>query len=422
MRIRVVTFPPLSTTKVWSSLSNLPSAATVNDLKHSLCKQVPALKGLKTDQIRLFVDDFELLEALSIDVVRENDTVQVKRIGYSQTSILRKRKRSPSSSSSSFSSSSSSSSEASSDSSSDSESTTDSASDSGPSLSKPKAVKPSERQPVNKRPPVPPGKGKPATHRRNIRRRKKLQHERNTVLRDPDDPTVGVNAIPIGNHNRAETAETTTQTIADDREELTMASLSNKNKRRGFKSAMGKEVPSKIVFSGQVDSKTNVRALASTPRMVPPSEKQEKGLLPPNIFVTSVDVEEGFRQGKKPKSVIPNVKRSGTPPASCSAGVFDYAAIESKWDSLGLVSSVTELPTGTIVGWKALGINPVTITPEVMLHVGAVVSCDENQVTVKISDRTGALLGSEEDVEEIEESHSWGDIVNQWRIMTLGRL
>src|SRR5258705_204495 len=76
MRIRVFTFPPLPITKVWSSLGNLPSSATVGDLKRSLCKQVPALKGLKSDEIRLFVDDFELLEVLSIDIVRENDTVE----------------------------------------------------------------------------------------------------------------------------------------------------------------------------------------------------------------------------------------------------------------------------------------------------------------------------------------------------------
>lgn len=76
MRIRVSTVPPLSPARVWSSLSSLPSAATVNDLKHSLCTQIPALKGLRSDHIQLFVDDFELLDTLPTDVVRENDHVQ----------------------------------------------------------------------------------------------------------------------------------------------------------------------------------------------------------------------------------------------------------------------------------------------------------------------------------------------------------
>jgi len=53
-----------------------------------------------------------------------------------------------------------------------------------------------------------------------------------------------------------------------------------------------------------------------------------------------------------------------------------------------------------------------------MLHVGTVVSCDENQATVIFSDWTGARLGNGEDVEEIEESHEWGEIVGQWRIVS----
>ena len=293
------------------------------------------------------------------------------------------------------------------------------------------------------RPPVPPGMGKPATHSRNVRRRRKLQHERNTITIDSDDPTVGVNAIPLGNHDRVQVPEVTPQTIVGDHGEyadLTMASLSNKNKKKGFKNAMGKQVPPKIIFSEQVDSNPNVNGRVQAPalRLIPPSEKQEKGLLPPNIFVTSVNVEEGMRPSKKSKSVIPDTKRSETPSVGHVAGEFDRVAIQARWDSLGLVTSMTGLPAGTIVGWKvcptlsleqgrngrneltyqALGINPVTITPEVILHVGTVVGCDENQVTVKFEDWTGVRLGPEEDVEEVEESHEWGEVVGQWRIVS----
>lgn len=204
---------------------------------------------------------------------------------------------------------------------------------------------------------MPPGLGKPATHSRNVRRRRKLQHERNATIQDPDDPTVGVNAIPLGNHNRAEVLEVTPQTTVGSHGEfadLTMASLSNKNKRKGFKNAMGKEVPSKIVFSEQVDSNASTNGVqTSAPRLVPPSEKQEEGLLPPNVFVTSVDVEEGLRPSKKSKSDISNnTKRLGTPPVGRTTGGIDRAGIEAEWDSLELVSGVTGLPTGTVVGWK----------------------------------------------------------------------
>jgi len=199
--------------------------------------------------------------------------------------------------------------------------------------------------------------GKPATHSRNIRRRRKLQHEQSAAVRDPDDPTVGVNAIPLGSHSSIGDPEASAQTIVGVHGEftdLTMGSLSNKNKKRGFKNAMGKEVPPKIIFSEQVDSNTalNGRVQAPAPRLVPPSEKQENGLLPPNVFVTSVDVEEGLRPNKKPKPIIAETKPSETPLVGCTAGEIDRTAIQARWDSLALVSSVTGLPTGTIVGWK----------------------------------------------------------------------
>jgi len=205
---------------------------------------------------------------------------------------------------------------------------------------------------------VPPGLGKPATHSRNIRRRRKVQHARSVATLVPDDPVVGVNAIPLGDHNTIEAAEIIPQTTVGSHGEfagLTMASLSNKNKRKGFKNAMGKEVRSKIVFSEQVDSNTNANGgvQLSAPRLVPPSEKQEKGLLPQNVFVTSVDVEEGLGPSKKSKSDISNnTKRFESPPVGRTTGEIDRAVIEVKWDSLELVSSVTGLSTGTIVGWK----------------------------------------------------------------------
>lgn len=136
-----------------------------------------------------------------------------------------------------------------------------------------------------------------------------------------------------------------------------MATLSNKNKRRGFKNAMGKEVPSKIVFSEQVDPNAdlNGQSQALIPRLVPPSEKQEEGLLPPNVFVTSVDVEGALQTKKgsdRPGSAIQKTDQSKMPPAGHSTEEIDRAAIEAKWDSLGFVSDMTELPTGTIMGWK----------------------------------------------------------------------
>jgi hypothetical protein len=55
----------------------------------------------------------------------------------------------------------------------------------------------------------------------------------------------------------------------------------------------------------------------------------------------------------------------------------------------------------------------------VTLHIGTVVNCDESKVTVKISDWAGFRIGVEDDTEEIEESHPWGEIVGQWRIISV---
>ena len=168
---------------------------------------------------------------------------------------------------------------------------------------------------------------------------------------------MGVNAIPLGNHNVTEVPAATPQPIVSVHGEfadLTMASLSNKNKKRGFKNAMGKEVPPKINFLEQACPDTNVngRVQVPAPRLVPPSEKQEKGLLPPNVFVTSVNVEEGLRRRKKLTAVIPNTQRSEAPPVGRTPGELDRTAVQAKWDSFGLVTSMTGLSTGTTVGWK----------------------------------------------------------------------
>ena len=53
-----------------------------------------------------------------------------------------------------------------------------------------------------------------------------------------------------------------------------------------------------------------------------------------------------------------------------------------------------------------------------MLYAGAVVGCDENQVTVKFSGWTDVLHGSGEGVEEVEESHALADVIDHWRIIT----
>ena len=130
-------------------------------------------------------------------------------------------------------------------------------------------------------------------------------------------------------------------------DQVMMSSLRNKNKRKGFKLSMMKPIPQKVVFGGGVvvpeafvaesspyaesDNLKSQLALSASasitsshtgpkfkstsgagvsgplPRLIPPSELQELGKLPPNMFVTSVDVEDGLwtkskRRKKKKKT------------------------------------------------------------------------------------------------------------------------
>lgn len=101
---------------------------------------------------------------------------------------------------------------------------------------------------------------------------------------------------------------------------IMMASLSNKNKRKGFKQAMASALPKKIIFAApdaelappeaepaplpfQAASSSEVTAAAPNifPRLIPPSEKQQNGQIPANMIVTSIDVEEGLYPERKSK-------------------------------------------------------------------------------------------------------------------------
>ena len=175
-----------------------------------------------------------------------------------------------------------------------------------------------------------------------------------------------------------------------------MASLSNKNKRKGFKRAMANALPKKIVFSGSADptaaeveqaplpfSATPVAEMTASapnifPRLIPPSEKQEKGQLPVNLFVTSIDVEEGMhttrKKGKGKKeaansSVGPSLMEAENivldygemddhiptqrePDLSSTPASGDWSNVEKRWDRLVKIGDGMQLAVGTLVGWK----------------------------------------------------------------------
>ena len=172
-----------------------------------------------------------------------------------------------------------------------------------------------------------------------------------------------------------------------------MGTLRNKNKKKGFKQSMSGPIPRKIVFPNQnqigesdatfdAHAPDNQALEASSRRLVPPSELQHSGLLPSNVFVTSVDVEEHIwgssasqkKKGKKRKSAkryddngyeeyeddiqeLPyddGTQAEGAIPENSTEVDWDKA--EKLWEASSLVEDV-RLAKGVIVGWKVASIS-----------------------------------------------------------------
>lgn len=77
MRFRIITSPPLPFVKSWFLLADsvLQRKQTIQDLKYDLCKRIEELVSLQSNEFKLSIDDFDLPDGESIDVIRENDLV-----------------------------------------------------------------------------------------------------------------------------------------------------------------------------------------------------------------------------------------------------------------------------------------------------------------------------------------------------------
>lgn len=143
---------------------------------------------------------------------------------------------------------------------------------------------------------VPPGYGKLQTRSRNLRRRLRRMHEREGAG-ESGGPVSGANAVVPGEH-----AAVTPDASQDAHAVPALLSLSlrNKNKAKNFRALMGRPLAPKIIFGDQEGDGT--ASAPALPRLIPPSSRAS---LPPNLFVTSVDVEAGLcREGTKRKMRI----------------------------------------------------------------------------------------------------------------------
>lgn len=311
---------------------------------------------------------------------------------------------------------------------------------------------------------MPPGQGKPSTHSRNRRRKKKREYQKliktgllealpevstiqkrlseaNNVPLGPSRipgiiepvseplPTSAlarssestasqravalsnnsaVTSIPIQDQREAQDATSTSNAeyVYVTPDQVMMGSLRNKNKKKGFKQSMAGPIPRKIVFSHDDPNKlvsstskpdtqevnaTDLQlSLVSKLNLISPSELQEQGKLPPNMFVTCVDVKAGDldfgdlssrKKGKKRKkkaqgneydwdlawedgygeerydndgmSYSDTVTRyDGTPSKPSSADVVDWPKAEKCWETSFVVENPEQIKIGATVGWK----------------------------------------------------------------------
>ncbi|KAG2344969.1 hypothetical protein BDR05DRAFT_960940 [Suillus weaverae] len=472
MRLKISTIHPLGPFKAWFALDD--EAHTIAQLKCALCARLPI--GIQADNITLVMDEYDLLDESPISILRDGDAVCIKHAAAtSRPSLLsnrvplpatqkRKRRASTSSEPSSSSSSSSSSSDSSDDSSSSS-SSSDSDSDSDTDAPKPPCQPSGKRAATTTKSKtlqdnisfVPPGYGKPSTRNRNLRRRRKRVAEHDQPPDEPLAPTSGANAVlplPIQQNNL--TRPSSEAYVADAEPEpepnVMMISLRNKNKKKNFRQLMDKPLPPKIVFAELENAParadppdklapagtSNSEKVAVPPvkhaRLIPPSERDD---LPSNIFVTSVDVEEGQRSKKKRRSKEQLVTAS-CDNESCTADfTLDYGLAEvpmtnpgealhlraeQQWDLLPQLTSASQVKVDNVVAYKGLAINPMTWTPEMLIKVARVMSLSSTHVTTSTLQRSAQVsFGGLTDVteaEEEDETYTWADILSQdWRVV-----
>ncbi|TDL14653.1 hypothetical protein BD410DRAFT_902954, partial [Rickenella mellea] len=291
-------------------------------------------------------------------------------------------------------------------------------------------------------PHVPPGHGKSSTHSRNARRKLKRQALREQSLNTGQFVSnSSANAVPVGVRTRgdASTGDDVTEKIAVNADvgasaatpistgQSIASTLKNKNKKNGFKRTMSTATAQHIVFAASTpmtDSQSphnfavaldldllsrpasppSMERQDTRPRLIPPSEKQDAGLLPPNLFVTSIELEDdpskwsrkkkrkqrdgyGYNEVNEYGGISNDGKAySGAGRRDSDVEILDYGVeesggvsasvdwtkVERHWASFASVSDHTLLKPDTLIGWKTLDINPSTCTPEMMVKLARI--------------------------------------------------
>ncbi|KAG8962826.1 hypothetical protein FRC03_003726 [Tulasnella sp. 419] len=219
-----------------------------------------------------------------------------------------------------------------------------------------------------------------------------------------------------------------------------MYHLRNSNKKKGFKATLQSRQPlngnGKIVFLEQTPdtSTASQRRKSGNARLIPPSERTD---LPPNVFVTSVDVEAGLWDGvedkappssKKVEATTRKAEKNVDQQADQSSGEFQKTGeywksaaarqqAETNFDKLPSVGA--SLLPNTIVAWKALAIDPIHLTPQLALHLGKVTSVKDGMVTVGVFDQPKELSFGKSKLDDMVDEKDGGDGVEEEMTLNL---
>jgi len=167
------------------------------------------------------------------------------------------------------------------------------------------------------------------------------------------------------------------------------------------------------------------------------------------MLVSSVDVEEGLNNNGKwnkqkqkqkqnaqdgvyyeeeggtdmwmdPESLYADADSNHEPKMQAPPDAPSYEAAERAWSTYLKITAPEELnEEGRIVGWWALGINPITYTPENLLTLARLVSSSTEVCTVTLVRRPGenksGMLSFED---EVCEEYTWADVLaGGWKLV-----
>ncbi|KAJ7604039.1 hypothetical protein DFH06DRAFT_1391663 [Mycena polygramma] len=309
---------------------------------------------------------------------------------------------------------------------------------------------------------VPPGKGKPSTHSRNQRRRLKQIANKTASAPLPDFVST-TNATPMakpeaeaerrakarqsrihgpapdvasalnsafGGNDQAGRLDPGALDASPESASSTMMSMIPKSKNKNKSRRGGEEIDPrsrKIVFGTppleETPREANEEARVHRAVLIPPSALAEH-LIPSNVFITSIDVEEGLKKAKKKKRRVEEPEIWNEPvldtpvldygeemnvEAPCTVNL-DLSAID--FDAAPLITSHAQLTKGCIIGFKGLLMNLKTFSPEIGKRYGRVLNwVEENAVTIR-----PVLEGEEEDTDDDEELE-WKEVQGQWRLV-----